>query len=723
MVVLKSVRALGVFAGLFAVLLLRFSSPTVVAQSLAPGGFVEADDSMTTRTALSAAQIASFLPARGAFTFPAPYLTTGIRLTNSTDCASGGDCINPVGYSYWRNINNHVGSNVLYAFVGTNLNKGGVGPILLSYDKLTGATTNLGPLFPASSPYYWSTGEGWYFSATLPTKLYVFNGSTLARYDVVTHALQPIFDAAAQFGPGKVIWQMHSSNDDRVHSFTLRLNSGNYDMLGCGAYDEAAAHYYYFAARGAFDECQIDKSGRYLVIKENVDGLAGEDNVIEDLQTGTETIYYDQQGAGGHSDQGFGYSVAEDNFFSYPGSVRILRFDQPQQDLRNGNGTLVYRGTDWNIGAQHIAHANSVAGTPISQQHACLSSATRLTIPRANEIVCYRLDGSLKALVVAPVMTDLNAAGGGPDDYWKYPKGNLDVTGQYFIWTSNMGTGRMDAFIVRIPTQLIPAGTTAISSAAGGGGAAAAGPLGDFTGDSKPDLLWQHPETGALLLWQMNGSNYVSSTLISPGGTLWQVAGSGDFTGDGKPDIVWQDPSTGAVLLWEMNGATYVSSTMLNAGGTFWRVVAVSDLNGDGKPDLLWQHPTTGAVLLWAMNGTTYEGSTILNAGGTTWRVVAAADFSGDGKPDIVWQDPATGGVLVWTMNGPTYQSGTIVSSGGTMWRVVAVGDYTGDGMNDIVWQDPSSGAVLLWQMNRESFAAGTILSSGGTLWKMKGPR
>src|SRR5437867_12773187 len=44
-----------------------------------------------------------------------------------------------------------------------------------------------------------------------------------------------------------------------------------------------------------------------------------------------------------------------------------------------------------------------------------------------SEIACFPLDGSLRVLVVAPVMTNLNASGGG-DDYSKEPKGNLDVT-------------------------------------------------------------------------------------------------------------------------------------------------------------------------------------------------------------------------------------------------------------------------------------------------------
>ncbi len=82
-----------------------------------PGGFMEKPDTATIRARLSASQIQSFLPARGAFTFPAPYNTQGVRITNATDCG-GGDCVWSVGYSYWRNMNNHVGSDTMYVFLG-----------------------------------------------------------------------------------------------------------------------------------------------------------------------------------------------------------------------------------------------------------------------------------------------------------------------------------------------------------------------------------------------------------------------------------------------------------------------------------------------------------------------------------------------------------------------------------------------------------------------------
>jgi hypothetical protein len=58
-------------------------------------------------------------------------------------------------------------------------------------------------------------------------------------------------------------------------------------------------------------------------------------------------------------------------------------------------------------------------------------------------------------VVVAQVMTDLDAPGGDVDgdDYAQLPKGSLDVTGRYFLWTTNLGGNRLDAFLVKIPVE------------------------------------------------------------------------------------------------------------------------------------------------------------------------------------------------------------------------------------------------------------------------------
>src|SRR5262249_17450153 len=244
-----------------------------------------------------------------------------------------------------------------------------------------------------------------------------------------------------------------------------------YADLGCFAYRERTGQVFYYPQKGfRYDECQIDKSGRWLVIKEKlgVDPASEVDNRVIDLQTGVEQDLLDRNGAAGHFDPGFGYMVAADNYNPQPGAVRLWNFSA---DMRGGEpvasvpgqGTLVYQTTSWDVDVGHVAFGNARAGVPIDQQYVCSGNANRKLLPRANEILCYRLDGSLETLIVAPNLTDLDAPGGGSDDYWKLPKGNLDVTGEYYIWTGNAGTNRLDAFIVRIPTAPLVGSQSALA--------------------------------------------------------------------------------------------------------------------------------------------------------------------------------------------------------------------------------------------------------------------
>jgi len=441
------------------------------------GGFLEEAGAQVFRSRFTSSQIASFLPAggaKGAFTFPAPYNTAGIRLTNADDCGGGQDCVSYVGYSYWRSINNHVGSDTMYVFLGLDRSFGGTGPTLFSYNKVTDQVQNLGALFDSSSTYAWSSGESWYFSGTQPTKLYAYliGGTQLRRYDVLGRQFEatPAMDLndcprPSVCPPESVsIIQPHSSDDDHVHSASVQ--DTNWNVLGCVVYrDNAQPPFLYYAPPAGYylDECHVDKSGTWLMLLEigPAPGYAG-DNRVVDLQTGRIATLPDSQGGLGHLDMGFGYAVGADNYNPQPNATILVTF--PVASTERPIGPVVHFNKNWDIAAaNHIAHGNAKPGVLPKDQYACGSAASRVSY-MADEIVCFSLDpnrhadGSLDVLVVAQVMTDLDASGGHNDDYSQMPKGNLDVTGGYFIWTSNMAGNRLDAFIVKVPAALLTGG-------------------------------------------------------------------------------------------------------------------------------------------------------------------------------------------------------------------------------------------------------------------------
>src|SRR5687768_14348195 len=195
-----------------AMAIVAFGARPVDAQTAATGGFIASATDNGLRPTMTNGQTEGFMPQRGVFTFPAPYGTQGIRITNASDCG-GQDCVD-YGYSYWRKINNHAGSATMLIVAGLNRQKGGSGPTLFTYNKSTGETRNAGSLFDSNSKYSWETAEGWYFSGTLPNAMYLTDGLSLLRYDVINKALNTVFTATT----GHYIRQAHSSNDDRVHS-------------------------------------------------------------------------------------------------------------------------------------------------------------------------------------------------------------------------------------------------------------------------------------------------------------------------------------------------------------------------------------------------------------------------------------------------------------------------------------------------------------------------
>lgn len=389
------------------------SPPAVADPPRGGGGFLDTLGSGAIRPRLSAADIRRFVPERGAFQFPSPYNVRGTRLTNASD-----GMVRPVGMSYWPILNNATGRGELLAFVSVEDML-----TLFAIDKNTLAVSRVGAL-----PFH-STGEFCYWSFSDADLLYVPDGTRLFRYNVRSHQLEVVVEAPSE------IRQCHSSHDGRVHSMTL---DGGPAVFRNG-------HLERMRAQGAYDECQVDKSGEWLLSKEaGLDGETG--NRIIHLASGREWYITKRSGGVGHSDMGWGYVVGEDNQTNPGGVFRLWLFTQ------NGpvDGGVMYAST-WAPMTRYVSHCNALRSAP--EHHDVLfSSAHTGEEPRANELVLGRLDGSGRVTVVCPNLTDLTV---GPQDadslYWRKTRAALDPTGKYAAWSANRGTDRNDIFVAELP--------------------------------------------------------------------------------------------------------------------------------------------------------------------------------------------------------------------------------------------------------------------------------
>lgn len=321
---------------------------------------------------------------------------TILRLTDDSDNAR------PVGMSYWPNINHHAGRDELYVLVSLS--------DVLTLFVVDKASLQVARRLPL--PFF-STGEGCYFSLSDPDRIYVPQPNGLVAYNVAIGSSDLVVDVpdARQF---------HSSANGQVHSFSL----GNMAAVW------TRGRLRTIPAFGELDECQIDKSGRWLLIKD------GNDNRIVDLASDDrEWLITNAQGAVGHSDMGYGYMVGEDDHAEVGGAFRLWTFTEQGPE----KGPIVHTMGDWSQMTRYVSHCNAQPGPPEGQR-LLFSSAELGLVSRA-------IGGD--PVPVCPSFTDLNAPGGG-EVYWRHTRANLDPLGQFACFSGNQGTDRMDVFLVEI---------------------------------------------------------------------------------------------------------------------------------------------------------------------------------------------------------------------------------------------------------------------------------
>ena len=235
---------------------------------------------------------------------------------------------------------------------------------------------------------------------------------------------------------------------------------------------------------------------------------------------------------------------------------------------------------------------------------------------------------------------------------------------------------------------------------------------------ATPKIFWQNKSTGERVVWIMNGTTFSRSVSLGTLATSWNIVGVGDFNGDGKADILWQH-SSGARSIWLMNGTVRTGSVSLGNVDNKWSIAGSGDFNGDGKADILWQN-TSGARGIWLMNGTVHISSVSLGNVDKQWKIVGSDDFNGDGKTDILWQH-SSGARSIWLMNGTVRTSSVSLGNVDNTWNIAGTGDFNGDGKADILWQYSSgAGARAIWLMNGTVHTSSVSLGNVSTSWDIR---
>ena len=209
--------------------------------------------------------------------------------------------------------------------------------------------------------------------------------------------------------------------------------------------------------------------------------------------------------------------------------------------------------------------------------------------------------------------------------------------------------------------------------------------VGDFNGDSKPDLVVANGEGGGVSIFLGDGLGNFGPPTDLTFGIIPIFVATGYFNNDTKLDLAVADLA-GQVWILLGNGDGSFGTPTSYTTGTFPIMVVVADFNEDGAADLAAVDPSTNGqvvVLLGTSDGMGHGDGTFGAATpifqGSAPRSLAIGDFDGDHHKDLAVANSGdnTISVLLGIGNG-TFGAPHAFTVGASP-TFVAVQDFDGD--------------------------------------------
>ncbi len=367
------------------------------------------------------------LPAAGG-TFVDPTFGTTILRVTDAETDAGASC--GTAYSYWPTFN--ATSTRLWAFCDDS-NRG----VLFDFAASSLALSNPRPLFASPTP---SGGfpilEDAIWSPLDPDVVLAHDQKRLWSYDVVTETYTLVKDFSA-LHPSLGLWQMSVSADADVFGFTKR-QAGSSAVLGYVAWVRSSDTLPVDRDTTQLDEVQIDKSGRYLLVKTGQSGANGViQNRVFDLTTGQVENLTDgaPDFALGHSDNGHGIAIGADDWNNQLTGRSLA--------TPHSFSTILAYGDDWT----QDQHVSLLAD---DERWLTVTSKRSASFPPAwgpfhGEVYQVATDGSQRLRRLAHHRSE-------GDDYFVSPRGNISRDGRFIAFTSDWGgSPRHDLFVVVAP--------------------------------------------------------------------------------------------------------------------------------------------------------------------------------------------------------------------------------------------------------------------------------